>query len=187
MTSPLTDTPIQQLASFNAFDWLLVIVLAWSTIVGLVRGIIREVFGLAGTILGLLVAAWNYLAFARWLSRWITSQVAAEVTAFLLIAVGVLVVCTLIGRLVRGTAHTIGLGFPDRLAGAAFGLIRGALIGVVILITATAFFPPQTLIARSRLAPYFLAAAREVCFVVPQHLQRRVTGGTASIRRIAGR
>ncbi len=187
MTSPFTDTPIQQLAGFNAFDWLLLLVLAWSTILGLIRGLIREIFGLAGTILGLLLAAWNYPTLARWLARWITSPVATEVPAFLLIAVGVLVACTLLGRIVRSAAHTVGLGFFDRLAGAAFGLLRGALVGVVILITATAFFPPQTSIAKSRLSPYFLAAAREVCFVVPQHLQVRITGGIASVRRIAGR
>lgn len=187
MTSPLTDTPMRQLAGLNAVDWLLLLVLVWSTIRGLIRGLIREVFGLVGVVLGLILAAWNYLAFAHWLSRWITSLVTAELTAFLLIAMGVLVICTLLGRLVHGTAHGIGLGFPDRLAGAAFGLIRGTLIGVFILITATAFFPPQAAISRSRLAPYFLAAAREVCFVVPQHLQRRITGGIAGVKHIAGR
>ena len=187
MTSPLTDTPLHQLAGLNAFDWLLLIVLVGSTIAGLVRGIIREIFGLTGTVLGLILAAWNYIPLARWLSRWITSPVAAEGTAFLLIAVSVLVICTLIGRFVSGTARTIGLGFLDRLAGGVFGLLRGALVGVVILITATAFFPPQTLIANSRLSPYFLAAAREVCFVVPQHLQRRIAGGIANIRHIASR
>lgn len=185
MTAALANSPLDQLAAFNAFDWLLVLILAWSVVLAFVRGIIRELFGLAGTILGLLLAAWNYSAFAAWLSRWITSALAAEIAAFLLIAVLVMAACTLLGRLVRGTARTVGLGFLDRLAGAVFGLLRGCVLGVGILMAATAFFPPQTLIAKSRIAPYFLAAAREVSFVVPQDLQRRITGGISSIRHIA--
>ncbi len=187
MTTPLTDISGLHPAGFNALDWLLVLILAWSLILAFVRGIIRELFGLAGTILGLLLASWNYPALAAWLSRWITSPVAAEITAFLAIAIGVLIAFTLVGRLLRGTAHTVGLGFVDRIAGAGFGLLRGCLIGMGILVTATAFFPPQTLVANSRLAPYFLAAAREVCFVVPQDLQKRITGGIDSIRHIARR
>lgn len=187
MSAPLTNSYLNQLAAFNAFDWMLVLLLVWSVVLAFTRGIIRELFGLAGTILGLLLAAWNYPALAAWLSRWITSPVAAEIAAFLLIAVLVMAACTLLGRLVRGTAHTVGLGFLDRLAGAGFGLLRGGVLGIGILMAATAFFPPQTFIAKSRIAPYFLAAAREVSFVVPQDLQRRITGGITGIRHIARR
>ncbi len=187
MNAPLANPYLDQLAAFNAFDWMVLFVLIWSVVLAFLRGIIRELFGLAGTILGLLLAAWNYPAFAAWLSRWITSPVAAEITAFLLIAVLVMAVCTLLGRLVRGTAHTVGLGFLDRVAGAAFGLLRGCVLGMGILMAVTAFLPPQTLIAKSRVAPYFLAAAREVSFVVPQDLQRRITGGLTGIRHIARR
>ncbi len=187
MTATLSNPPASLLSSFNAFDWLLVLLLVWSVVLAFVRGIIRELFGLAGTVLGLLLASWNYLAFSAWLSRWITSPLAAQITAFLAIAAGVLIACTLIGRVLRSTAHTVGLGFFDRLAGAGFGLLRGLLLGVGILMAATAFFPPQTLIATSRLAPYFLAATREVSFVVPQDLQRRITDGIDSVRRLARR
>ena len=187
MTLSLNDAPTSQLAGLNAFDWLLLVVLAWSVISGLVRGIIREIFGLAGMILALLLASWNYNALAVRLSRWITSFVAAEITAFILIVVVILTMSALLGRLLRGTAHTVGLGFLDRLTGAIFGLLRGSLLAIIVLMAVTAFFPPQTLVAESRLAPYFLAAAREVCFVVPQDLQRRITGSMDRARRIAQR
>jgi membrane protein required for colicin V production len=186
MTAPSPSATLHQLAAFNALDWLLVLVVAWSAVVALFRGLIREIFGLAGTILGLLLACWNYPSLALWLSRWISSPFAADATAFLLIAIGVLVACTLLGRLVRGTAHTVGLGLLDRLAGTAFGILRGALIGLGIVVTATTFFPAN-LAQNSRLAPYFLAAAREVSFVVPQVLQKRITGSIDGIRHIARR
>ena len=65
----------------------------------------------------------------------------------------------LAGKLIRRTAHTIGLGFFDRLLGALFGLARGCLLGVAILTAATAFLPHSTRIANSRLTPYFLAGS----------------------------
>ena len=187
MTVPLSNAPLDQLGSLNSFDWLLIAVLAWSVVTAFLRGIIRELFGLAGAVLGLLLASWNYPALALRLARWITSPIAASATAFLLISISVMIACTVLGRIVRGTAHTVGLGFVDRLAGAAFGILRGCLVGVIILMAATAFLPPQTPIASSRLAPYFLAVAREVCFVVPQDLQQRVAHGIDSIRHIARR
>ncbi len=187
MDAPLSNSPLGQLAGFNGLDWFLVLVVLWSVITALLRGIIRELFGLAGTVLGLLLASWNYTALASWLSRWITSLPAAEVAAFGIIAFGIMLGCTLLGRLLRGTARTVGLGPLDRLAGAAFGLLRGALLGVLFLMIATAFLPPQNLLATSYLAPYFLAAAREVSFVVPQDLQRRIGDGIKSIRHLAQR
>ena len=187
MSLPSVNATADQLAGLNPFDWLLLLVLIWSLVTALFRGLIRELFGLAGTVLGLLLASWNYAALAAWLARWITSPSAAVITAFLVIALGVLILCSLLGRLVRGAAHTVGLGLLDRVAGAAFGLLRGGIIGIVIVTAATVFFPPQKLVRDSRFAPYFLAAAREVCFVVPQDLQKRITGGIDSIRRIARR
>ncbi|GAC1356326.1 MAG: hypothetical protein NVSMB3_02530 [Acidobacteriaceae bacterium] len=187
MSAALTDASLHQIAAFNAVDWLLTLVLIWSIGLAFLRGIIRELFGLMGTVLGLLLAAWNYQTLALRLLQWLPSLLTAEILAFLLIAVSVLLVCTLLGRLIRGTAHTIGLGVLDRLAGATFGLLRGAVLDLGILMIATAFFPPQALIANSSLAPYFLAAAREVSFVVPQDLQKRITGGITGIRHIARR
>ncbi len=187
MSALLPNTSASQISGFNEFDWLLLFLLSWSLVQAFVRGIIRELFGLAGTILGLLLASWNYPALSTWLSGWITFPVASEVAAFLAISVGVMFAFTLLGRLLRGTAHTLGLGLLDRIAGAGFGLLRGGVLSMGILMAAAAFCPPQNLVANSRLAPYFLAAAREVCFVVPPDLQRRVTGGIASIRHIARR
>ncbi len=195
MLASLAKTSADQLASFNAFDWLLVAVLVWSVVVAFFRGLVRELFGLAGVILGILLASWNYAALATWLDRglngllkgWTHTFVLSEVSAFVLIAVVVMCVCTLFGKLARGSAHTLGLGLLDRLAGAGFGLFRGGLIGLGIVMAATAFLPPQSLLASSRAAPYFLAAAREVCFVVPQDLQQRITGGITHIGHIAQR
>ena len=110
----------------NLFDCLLIAILAYSTIMAFVRGIILELFSLVGLIAGILLAAWNYQHVALLLGRLITSLATAQIVSFLLIIIGVMVLSTLLGKALNRTAHAIGLGFFDRLLGAAFGFVRGS-------------------------------------------------------------
>jgi len=169
----------------NLFDWFLVAILAYSTVVAFVRGFLLELFSLGGLVAGILLAAWNYPALAALLRRIITSAAAADVVAFLLIAVGVMIVAALIGRTLHRTADAIGLGFFDRLLGAGFGFARGCLLGVAILMAATAFLPKTDWIENSHLAPYFLAGVHAVSFVVPHDLQQLILDGVAQLKHNA--
>src|SRR5271169_6180393 len=117
----------------DLFDWFLLAMLAYSTIMAFLRGIILELFSLGGLIAGILLASWNYNHIAVLLERLITTPATAEIVAFLLIVIGVMVLSTLLGKALNRTAHAIGLGFFDRLLGAVFGFGRGCLLGVAIL------------------------------------------------------
>jgi membrane protein required for colicin V production len=169
----------------SLFDWLLIALLAYSTITAFVRGIILELFSLAGLIAGILLASWNYLPLAALLSRVITTPATARIVAFLLIIVGVMVLSTLLGRALNRTAHAIGLGFFDRLFGAVFGLARGCLFGVAILMAVAAFEPHSAWIESSRLSPYFLAGAHAVSFVVPHDLHQQILNGAEQLKHNA--
>ena len=182
MTLIAANTPSPAVWSgFTAFDWLITVLLVWSVARAFLRGAIRELVALVGLIAGMLLASWNYAAFAPHLQPWLTGGSLADGTAFLLILSVVLVACSLLGRLLRSGAHAIGLGLLDRLAGAALGLARGVLAGVALMVAITAFLPPQQAIAQSQLAPYLLAAAHGVSFVVPQELRRQLTLGAAAL------
>jgi membrane protein required for colicin V production len=169
----------------NLFDWFLVVILVYSTVGAFVRGILLELFSLGGLIVGFLLAAWNYRALAAVLGGLIPRASVADVVAFLLIAMGVMIVSTLAGRTLHRTADAIGLGFFDRLLGAGFGFARGCLLGVAILIVATAFLPKNEWIENSHLAPYFLAGAHAVSFVVPHDLQQQILDGAAELKHNA--
>ena len=51
----------------NLFDWFLITILAYSTIMAFLRGIILELFSLGGLIAGILLASWNYTHVAAFL------------------------------------------------------------------------------------------------------------------------
>jgi membrane protein required for colicin V production len=169
----------------NPFDWCLIAILAYSTIKAFLRGIILELFSLGGLIAGILLAAWNYQYVALRLSHFITTPATAHIMAFLLILLVVMVLSALLGKAFNRTAHAIGLGFFDRLLGAAFGLFRGCLFGVAILMSVAAFLPQSQSIANSLLTPYFLAGAHAVSFVVPHDLRQQILNGAEQLKHNA--
>ena len=179
---PSSGTLAAALSSFNAIDWVLLVILAWSVVTAFLRGLIRELFALAGLFLGILLAGVYYLPLSARLGGIISSPALRQIAAFLSIALGIMIVAGLLGRLVRRTASLVGLGFFDRLAGALFGFARGCLVAVAVITAFSAFLGPQLSLKRSRLAPYFLAGAHGVSFVVPQPLQQQITDGISALR-----
>jgi membrane protein required for colicin V production len=169
----------------NPLDWLLALLLAYSVLRAAFRGFFQEAFALGGLVLGFLFACWFYRATAPRLAGLISSPPLAEFAAFLLILIATMLLATLLGRLLRRTASVIGLGIADRLLGAAFGLVRGALLGVALLLAVTAFLPAAPWVRTSFLAPYFLRAAHAVSFVMPHDLKLRLLDGMETVKHTA--
>ena len=165
------------------FDCSIVVVIVLSAIMAESQGLVLEVVSLAALVLGLWLAYWNYGLLAAPLSHAINSAGVADVLAFLLIALGVMLVIGLIGRAISKVAHTAGLGGLDRLLGAIFGVVRGCFLVVVAIIAIAAFMPQKTWLNGSKLAPYFLSAANDFSAGAPVELQHRIREGVAIIKQ----
>ncbi len=163
-------------------DWVIVAILVISTIAAARSGIIVEVFSLGGLLLGLLLACWNYQRLVPWVLSWGLPRDAAKVVAFVTIAIAIMILAGLLGRLIRWSARFAGLGWLDHLAGAAFGLVKGAVIVVVLIVALLAFLPHTTLVKNSRLAPAFLSAAHGVAGVSPAELSQKIHSGITVLR-----
>lgn len=118
-------------------DIALLAVIALSALLGLLRGFVSIVVSLLSWILG----AWAALvlgedAAAWWAAPAVPSTghvVAGYVSVFVLVMVAVWAIGLVIRQLVRAT-HLNG---ADRLLGGALGVVRGALIGCVLLLAAS--------------------------------------------------
>ena len=163
-------------------DWIIVVVLIVSVLSAAKNGFFLEVFSLIGVIAGLLIASWNYQKVLPWAARWIHSWAAAEALSFLLIALGVMLIVGLLGRMIRRLVHSIGLGWADRFVGAIFGFVKGCALVTVAVLVIAAFLPQATWFQQSRLAPYFLSAAHQVSVVTPSELGERIRQGVIKIR-----
>ena len=168
----------------NSFDWLLIALLAYSTVTAFMRGLFRELFTLGGLVIGILLAGWYHSWLAQRLGGVLPTPT-VDIVAFLAIAIGVMVISAILGKMLQSTANAIGLGFFDRMGGAGFGLARGGLLGVAILMAAAAFVPQSTWVRNSQLAPYFLAGAHAVSFVVPHDLRQQIQDGASELKHKA--
>lgn len=163
--------------TLNPLDWLIAALLLYSTVRAALNGFVREAFALAGLLVGFPLACWGYRDLARALSGLLTTAPVAHLVSFFLILAGVTMLASLLGRLFRRGARTVGLGFADRLGGALFGLLRGAGIAVALLLAITAFLPAAPWVRGSQLAPYLLRASHAVSFAMPPDLRNRLWAG----------
>ena len=171
-------TTASVLGGLNPLDWALVVLVGVSTVMAFLRGLIRSLVSAFGVLLGLLMAAWYAPALADLLLQWIPQPAVAEVTAFLLILTGVYLLAALLGRVLRGAASAVGLGFFDRMGGAAFGFGRAVLVLAAVLIPAGPFLGAVPFARNSILLPYLQTAAHGVSFVMPQDFGTRLLAGT---------
>jgi membrane protein required for colicin V production len=163
-------------------DWGIAAVVALSAITAARNGFFLEAFSLAGVILGLLIASWNFQKPMPWLLHFIPTPGIAEAVSFVAIALLVMIAASLVGRLLRWSADSIGLGWLDRLIGAAFGFLKGCVLVTLGVIALAAFLPHNGWLDHSELAPYFLSAAHTTATVTPAELGGRIRDGVKIIR-----
>lgn len=166
------------LGGLNALDWALVVLVGVSTAMAFLRGLIRSLVSAFGVLLGIVLAAWYAPALADVLRRWIPEPSLSEIAAFLLILAGTYLTAALLGKVLRGAATAVGLGFFDRLGGAAFGFARAVLVLAAVLIPAGPFLDSVPFARNSVLLPYLQTAAHGVSFVMPRDFGKRLLAGT---------
>ena len=130
---------------FTTVDYFTLVVLLVSALIGISRGLFKEVLALASWF----AAAWvayhysNYLS-TEWLSTFHLDELLSLGISFLILFILTLIACGLFGGVIQKIILSAGLSLTDRFLGLVFGLMRGALI-VVVLATLAALTPiPQS-------------------------------------------
>jgi membrane protein required for colicin V production len=158
----------------NWLDIVLLLIIVVSVIGSFRKGLSRQVIHLASVIAAILLGAWFYGRVAEFLQPHVSSPAAARLGGFLIVFCGVLLVGALISWIVGRFLRTTGLSFVDHLLGAVFGLLRGTLVAVALIMGVMAFSkdgsPPRA-IEQSRVAPYVSQAARLFAALAPHELR----------------
>lgn len=173
--------------TLTPLDWAILGVLGISTIMAFVHGFLVEICALVGLVAGVILAGQYYLQVAPWIQHLIHEETAAWVVAFLLIAFAVMLAAGIAGRVLRLILRSVGLGWADRLAGGAFGLIKGYVIVALAVAAMAAFYPRQPWLEQSQLVPYFLPGAHGSATVLPRDLGVRIQSGLHQLRNTASR
>lgn len=106
-------------------DYVIIGIIALSTLIGLVRGFLREVLSFI-TLLGALFIAWTfYKEFADKFVDWVPDLSIRLAVAFLILVAGVLILGAILGYLLYALLEKKGLTNIDHILGAVFGGLRG--------------------------------------------------------------
>jgi membrane protein required for colicin V production len=117
-------------------DYALLAVVGLSALVGIWRGLVREVFALAGWVAAIAVAMLFAGEAAKLIPSGFATPLVRTVIAFAVLFVVILVTVSIAGLLFTKAARAVGLGLADRTLGGVFGFARGALILLVLALAA---------------------------------------------------
>jgi membrane protein required for colicin V production len=173
----------------NLLDYIIIIAMIYLIVKGVLRGFIREIFSLAGIVLGI------------WLANLFQPQVTEFLKPFLpfprylpLISIAglffcILILCNIMGWAIKLLFKKTLLGGVDRMLGACLAVAKGVFLTYIVLVMLTFFIPTQTpLIAGSKLAPWIIKSYQSmISLISPDHYQnwkRKIVGEQKKIGEI---
>lgn len=175
----------------NYVDVAICLIILISFSIGIYKGFVKEVLSLASLILALVVAfylsdypvQWLMPISQHWGGEWLGIKVEGETIVFVISFILIFVTALVIGKLLTDaisnlvSKSTILKGM-NRILGGAFGLLRGALIVVLLVI-----FAGLTKVSvyswwqQSRLLPPFVNGAQYVVALLPSQYSRHFDFG----------
>ncbi|MBI2836533.1 MAG: CvpA family protein [Chloroflexi bacterium] len=150
----------------NWLDIVIIVLLVASIFGGVQNGLIKSALSLAGLIVGITLAGRYYGALAERLA-FIPQDQLAKIVAFAIILGAVMLLAVLIGFLLTSFISSLTLGWMNRVGGAAFGLIVGAISIGAILAIWVKFLGEVAFIGDSALASFLLDRFPAVLALLP--------------------
>ena len=117
----------------TGFDFIVLAILAVSGLLGLLRGLLKEVLSLVAYLSAFIAAIWWGPTAYIWLERLIANSLLRMGAAYAAVFVTVLVAMGLLNVTLAALIRATGLTPADHGLGALFGLARGLLIVVVLV------------------------------------------------------
>jgi membrane protein required for colicin V production len=170
----------------NWVDIVFIVILIGTAIMGIARGFIRQVVGLAAVVFGLILASVYYEGMSEVIQKLVRDKLVSNFLSFLVIFFGVLAAGALLGLLISKVMKG-PLALANRALGGVFGLVKAVLVCGVIAFALTAFGIARPSLEASRLAPFCLGVTRAAINLVPQDLRDKFTRSYKEIRKSGGK
>jgi membrane protein required for colicin V production len=168
----------------NPFDILILVILGYSLVRGLFRGLVKEISSIIGVFGGFYAAYTYYHALAKLISRLIHNVSYLNIVSFLIIFCGVLIAISVLGVIIKYLLNIAFLGWVDRIGGVIFGVAKGVLVVSVIFISLTAFLPQgSAFIKNSVLAPHVSWVSEKMAKVVSKEMKQDFTRKLGELKK----
>jgi membrane protein required for colicin V production len=170
----------------SLLDLIVLLFIAASVVGGFVAGFARSGIGFLAAVFGVLCGFWFYGIPAAAVHKYVHSVAASNLIGFFVVFFGLIFVGALIGKLLSKLFKWTGLSWLDRLMGAAFGLVRGALVAVAFIAVLLAFTPKPTpnWMVNSTVLPYAIDASNLLAALAPNVIKEAFRDSVREIRKI---
>jgi len=157
----------------NPFDIIIIVILGYSLVRGVFRGLVKEVSSIVGVLGGFYAAFTYYTMLAKLLSGLIKEPAYLNILSFLIIFCSVLIIVGVLGIIIKYLLNIAFLGWVDRIGGIGFGLVKGVLIVSILFISLTAFLPKGSpFLKNSMLAPHVSWVSEKMAKVVSKEMKQ---------------
>ena len=155
----------------TSFDYLVLAVLCVSAVLGFLRGLVKEVLSLLACIVAFLAAIWWGPLVSGWLANLIENTLLRTAVAYGLVFIVMLLLVGVINLTLTTLIDKTGLGQADHGLGALFGLLRGALI-VLVLVALAGYteLPAEPWWQEARLSGTIVQAIQQIKLMLPESL-----------------
>jgi membrane protein required for colicin V production len=159
----------------TVIDIAVLVIVGISVLIGVLRGLVREVLALVAWVGAFLLA--NLLApdAAKLLPQTMASEEILLLVSFVVVFIVALVGLSVLAIIGSKVVKVVGLGPADRVVGGFFGLARGVLIVMIlVLLAGLTSLPRQPMWRNAALSGPLEACAGYVKGWLPADLSKRI-------------
>jgi len=150
-------------------DYCILSIILFSILVGVLRGFVREALGAATWVAAIIASRIFGPDAASHLSDQIAAPAMRAVAGYAMVFFVGLFIGALLTHLISLLVDSAGIGGVDRTLGAGFGLIRGLVAVVIVLMIVSVSTSPQERWWReSQLVPPLMPLADELRSFIPE-------------------
>ena len=121
-------------------DWVIIALIAVSTLISLKRGFVREALSLVTWVGAFIIARTFHPQMQSLLESTVETPLVRLIAAFAILFFGTLIVGAIINNMIGHLVRATGLSATDRVLGMGFGLLRGVVV-VIVAIAFTRYTP----------------------------------------------
>jgi len=155
----------------TSFDYIVLAILGASALLGMLRGLVKELLSLIAYAVAFVASIWWGPTISVWLSPHIENDLLRTAVAYAAIFIVMLLLVGLLNITLGTLIQKTGLTPADHGLGAAFGLLRGLII-VLVLVALAGFtdLPKEPWWSQARLAPAAVKGVQQIKTLLPPSL-----------------
>ena len=154
----------------NWLDVILIAILIVTSFLGIIKGLVKQLFGLLAVIIGLILALGFYSQVSWLYRRLISNEVLSHFLGFITIFLAVLCIGWLssrtLSKLIKGPLKLL-----NKVLGGGLGLLKGILVCGVVVFALLVFPISKKALKESQLSPVCLQMTRAIIGLIPRELK----------------